>query len=119
MGLILLYVFYEVGHVWRKEGVVLGYHFTNYKLPANRRKSSLQQIISQTNHRGCWVTAGSSLQNLNAEKVVDVENGKEQETRKELPHLIENALILKFIDCLIFMLHFISLIIILAILAFL
>ena len=68
LALILLYVFYEVGHVWRKEGVVLGFQFSS-SLPADGGKPSLQQIISQTNHRGFWVTADSSVRTFNAEKV--------------------------------------------------
>ena len=54
LALILLLLFYEKGHTWRKENVIVGFQFTS-NIPFEKNQNMLQQIIAQTNFRGSWV----------------------------------------------------------------
>jgi hypothetical protein len=54
LALILLFLFYQKGHTWRKENVVVGFQFTS-NVAFEESQNRHQQIIAQTNFRGSWV----------------------------------------------------------------
>ena len=51
-----LYIFYEQGHAWKKELVVVGFQYTT-NLPFDGTQSMHEQVIAQTHFRGSWVTS--------------------------------------------------------------
>ena len=54
LALILLLLFYEKGHTWRKENVIVGFKFTS-NIRFEETQNRHQQIIAQTNFMGSWV----------------------------------------------------------------
>jgi hypothetical protein len=60
--MLLLLIFYEKGHAWRKEQVVVGFQFTS-NIPFDDTQNIHEQIIAQTNFRGSWVTAKETVSN--------------------------------------------------------
>ena len=56
VALMCLYIFYEQGHAWKKELVVVGFQYTT-NLPFDGTQSMHEQVIAQTHFRGSWVTS--------------------------------------------------------------